>query len=64
MLIVGAGEPGHIHTWVLARQRDDSDIVVADQEEDKAAEVVARQGQGKAQAVNLNGSVRGTAADG
>jgi saccharopine dehydrogenase-like NADP-dependent oxidoreductase len=54
ILIVGAGEQGYVLTWNLVKNPDITEIVVADWDEQRASEVVARVGGGKAKSVKVD----------
>ena len=54
VLIVGAGEQGYVLTWNLVRHPGVTEIVLADWDEDRARDVTARVGEGKAVAVRVD----------
>jgi saccharopine dehydrogenase-like NADP-dependent oxidoreductase len=54
VLIVGAGEQGYVLTWNLVKHPRIDEVVVADWDEARAREVVARVGAGKATAVKVD----------
>ena len=68
VVIIGAGEQGYVLTWNLVKHPDVAEIVVADSVEERASEVAARVGAGKARAATVDArdveQVASLAADG
>ena len=54
VVIVGAGEQGYVLTWNLVKHPDVTEIVLADADVERASDVVARVGAGKATAAKAD----------